>query len=151
MAFSSISVANAFLERAKEAGKTLTNMQVQKLVYLAHGYNLALNNGPITFDSVQAWQWGPVIPPLYNKLKQFGAGEVQGPIASDCEPIPRDSKDAEVIDAVWNAFGGFGAATLSRITHEDNSPWDQTWREMPYGVISDDRIAAYYKEILATA
>ena len=123
MAFSSISVANSFLELASDEGKSLTNMQVQKLVYLAHGYCWALLGKPLFDHHVHAWQWGPVIPKLYKKLQRYGAGTVTEQI-EDAEPsIPTGSEEYSVIKAVWKGFGHYTGPTLSRITHQDGSPW----------------------------
>ena len=56
-------------------------MKVLKLVYMAHGFNLAITDDPLINDRVEAWKFGPVIRPLYGKLKQFGSGAI--PSVSD--------------------------------------------------------------------
>src|SRR5712691_11530985 len=74
MSYSALTVANTFLDLATQEGKYVTNMKLQKLVYIAHGYYLAYRAGePLIFEDVKAWQWGPVIVELYEALRQYGA------------------------------------------------------------------------------
>lgn len=121
-------------------------MQLQKLVFLAQGYALAILNEPLYYHDTKAWEYGPVIPQLYKRLKKFGAGVVDCILAADDE-ICEGSTEESIVHAVWSSFGNFSAATLSRITHEKGSPWDQVWgagkkfETIPLKLITD-----YYKE-----
>lgn len=74
--FKSQTIANIFLEIAKEEGKKLTNMQVQKLVYFAHGWYLAFTDNALIDENVEAWTYGPVIPSVYEALQQYRANPV---------------------------------------------------------------------------
>lgn len=58
MAYDARSVANELLRLAKTRGITLTNMQVQKLVYIGHGYSLAILHRQLFRQPVEAWRWG---------------------------------------------------------------------------------------------
>jgi len=73
MAYSSLEIANAFLSLARENRTPLSQMQLQKLVYLAHGYNLALNGEPLVEDPVEAWYYGTVFRRLWDALKHCSA------------------------------------------------------------------------------
>lgn len=148
MAYSAIAVANAFLQLAKQNGKTLTNMQVQKLVYIAHGYSLALLHKPLFYNNVHAFEWGPVIPKLYTQLRKFGNSKISEEIPVEDEPIQPTSAEMDVIREVWKIYGNFTGAKLSAITHREGTPWSKTWQTTKFGVIDDDKIADYYREML---
>ena len=73
---SSLAIANEFLRRAKDDGRELTQMHLQKLVYLAHGWCLAVTGKPLIEEKIQAWDYGPVIKPLYDALKSYGSANI---------------------------------------------------------------------------
>lgn len=143
---SAVSVANAFLDLAQREGKSLTNMQLQKLVYIAHGYFLARQNRPLFYNNIHAFEWGPVIPNLYKLLRQYGAGEVAEFIATDEQPIVPESEEMDVIREVWDDYKEMSGLELSDLTHRQGSPWSETWRQNQFGVIPDDLIADYYRQ-----
>jgi uncharacterized phage-associated protein len=149
MGYSANSVANVFLELSQKENCPLTNMQLQKLVYIAHGFHLALCKEPLIQEEVKAWQWGPVIPPLYNRLKKFGSGSISG-VISDAPHIPAESKESKLIDQVWESYKQFSGPQLSAITHQNGSPWSITWSTNQFGVISDSLTAEHYKNLLAS-
>lgn len=68
-----ISVANELIQRAHQAGRTITPMQVIKLTYYCHAWMLGLYHRPLLNDAVEAWPYGPMIPQLYHCLRQHGA------------------------------------------------------------------------------
>ena len=69
-------IANEFLKRAKAEDRTLTNMQLQKLPYIAHGWGLALTGKELVNCVPQAFPYGPVYRSLYGALKRYGSGAV---------------------------------------------------------------------------
>ena len=138
-------IANEFITLAQQEGKQLTNMQLQKLVYIAQGYNLALLDQCLYFNNTHAWQWGPVVPNLYKKLQKYGSGIVTNLIAIQEDivaPIPIESE--EVITAVWDSYGSYTGGQLSSITHQSDSPWSVTWAEKHFSIIPIKRITAHY-------
>ena len=140
------SVANEYLRLAEIEKRPLTNMQLQKLVYIAHGFDLAINDTALIADRVEAWTWGPVIPTLYQTLKKYGSRPVTEPIAD----VPAISEgDTSLVDEVWKGYGRYTAARLSAITHQTGSPWDVVWRLEAFGTIPDALTAQYYKTLLA--
>lgn len=143
----SATVANEFLELAKAEDKTLTPMQVLKLVYIAHGWSLGLYGVPLIRDEVQAWQYGPVIPSLYERIRRFKSLPVEGPVKADRQDrLSARAKD--LVKQVFDRYGSLPGPALSRITHAKDTPWTLTYRQGTFGlVISNDLIEDYYHRL----
>ena len=124
---SAVTIANKFIERAQRDGVSLTNMQLQKLVYIAHGWALALLDQGLIYEPVEAWQWGPVIPSLYHSLSQYGSGEVTGPINVLGGKNVRPLEEA-LLESVWKGYGKMSGFKLSTITHRKDTPWSRTMK-----------------------
>ncbi|MGL4514454.1 MAG: Panacea domain-containing protein [Lacipirellulaceae bacterium] len=142
--FDAGAVANEFLARAKSDGRELTPMQVLKLVYIAHGYCLAMAGRPLIADPVEAWKFGPVIPSLYHDVKLWGNDAIDQNltravrVGDRFEFAPRSLDDCDtdasfrsfvdkLLDQVWTGYGRFSGAQLSALTHKPGTPWHDAW------------------------
>ncbi|MCP4263970.1 MAG: DUF4065 domain-containing protein [Candidatus Brocadiaceae bacterium] len=152
VAHSAHAAANAFIGIAQEdEGKKLTNMQLQKLVFIAHGYCLALlNNEPLFYHNTHAWQWGPVIPKLYKSLQKYGNDLVDNPVEAADSLNEEDIKYA-IVKAVYENYGHYSGAELSALTHQENTPWSITWERDKFGIIPNDIISEHYKKLTDTS
>lgn len=143
--FSVKGVANAFLKRSFDDGVPVSPMKLQKLVFLAHGYHLAVKNGePLVSDSFEAWPFGPVSEPLYHEFKSYGgdsidelATEFSGEFEKgELEVVPVRSSDTDpsskkITDFVWNTYKNWSARELSDLTHKRGWAWDRIREEHP--------------------
>ena len=145
MAFSADAVANYFLDRAAAARLPLSPMKLQKLMYFAHGFHLALERRgqPLVNEEVQAWEYGPVFPAIYHEFKEFGGRAISRDacsvksvgggdlliyiptVATEAEADPQiDLPFAQaVLSRVWSVYSPHSATALSELTHERGSPW----------------------------
>lgn len=139
---SSLLVGNRLLQLARERGISLTPMQVLKLVYIAHGWMLALYHRPLIRDTVEAWQYGPVIPRLYSALRQYGGNPVTGTIGVAGQ---LDSAAESILKQVLDRYGHLSGPALSRLTHASGTPWAEVYEDGEYGIeIPDDLIEDHY-------
>lgn len=144
-------VANRFLELAEADGQNnMTPMQLLKLVYIAHGWMLGLYNRPLIDSEVEAWQYGPVIPDLYNAVKGYKSGGVRGPLdlrwGSRAEEL--DAGENDLVSQVYGLYGHMNGVALSRITHAANTPWSQIYSPGRFGeIIPRDLIADHYARL----
>ena len=162
MAFSSTAIANEFIRRAKKDGRRLSQMQLQKLVYIAHGFSLTVLNEPLTKDLIQAWEYGPVYPDLYFLVRKYGTEPLKGVIKSgDWDPYARDRGDeiradglegdqVKLLDEVWRVYGRFEAFQLSALTHKPGTPWSEIYRDGDgrNAIIDDIKIQDHFNDLI---
>lgn len=112
-------VADYFIWLANETGSFISNLKLQKLVYYAQAWHLALYDAPLFQEDFQAWVHGSVIPVLYQKYKFFGWQPILA-IAS-----PENSKEAwDFLDEVAKEYFACDAYELEQMTHVE-APWKQ--------------------------
>ena len=142
-------IANRFLHLAETAGDSVTPMQLLKLVYIAHGWNLGLTGRPLINDRVQAWQYGPVIRPLYDAIRNFKSQPVRGPLSAPANDH-LSADEIGLIQEVYDLYGDLSGPALSRLTHAKGTPWDMTYEPGEFGIIiPDDLIEDHYKRLAA--
>lgn len=145
MVYSIINIANKFIDLSGE--NHLTNMQLQKLAYIAHGFNLALRNTKLYHEDTRAWDFGPVVPELYEKLMKYGSGKITEKInGAEIEQGDFDKDSSEIISAVYENYKQYSGGQLSDLTHQKGTPWSLTWGRNKYGVIPADDICEFYKD-----
>ena len=157
--YSPKAVANYFLERGFENGEPIDPMKLQKLVYYAHGWSLAINRVPLIDETVEAWPYGPVIPTVYHAFKIYGNRPIDSlafEVRKGQMTYPRvpgwDAATQRVLDRVWEVYGGHSGIELSELSHLPGSPWDRTWQEAQKkrkrrGVdIPDERIEEHFRQ-----
>ena len=138
-------IANYFIRLVKSKlglGPSIT--QVIKLVYMAHGWTLALRGVPLINEEAEAWSYGPVLPTVYYAFRRFGTDNLR-PIAIYGEELDDDTK--ALLDRVYEMYGRLPPKDLSRLTHIKGGPWHRCYRgNDKYSPIPDDMIAAHYRD-----
>lgn len=169
-------IFNYYYRKAQEEGiSDFTVMKALKLVYFAHAWYLGFEKKPLIDENVEAWQYGAVIPSLYNSLKKFGSRPITFPIykkdipdidylilsKDDFEKVHNIEATADeydysfsndelsIMSAVWNGYKGLDAFQMSNIIHQNGTPWSQTVKENHGArrglIIKNDMIRTYYE------
>lgn len=161
MGYSAKAVANYFL--ANYGHHKISPLRLQKLVYISHGWYLALRDRELVDDEyAEAWEFGPVFPSLYHEFKDFGAKPItrkaQDLVLSkkrfDFETVVpeiiHDDHDTQgFLSEVWLVYEKYTPPQLSALTHAPGTPWKKTRDKDPgkrNAAIPNDLIKAHYKE-----
>ncbi len=134
MRYLALAIANYFIDKANVENNPADHLRLQKLVYIAHGWHLAIHGTPLIEEAVEAWKYGPVIPSLYRQFRRYG----NGPITENGAVIRRgapsvpgvkygDTEVRSLLDRVWEAYRHYSGVQLSNLTHETDTPWHEAW------------------------
>jgi uncharacterized phage-associated protein len=128
--------ANEFLNLAGAEGLGIDQMKLQKLLFYAHGYNLAIRKAPLFEQDFEAWPWGPVVRDIYFQTRDFGRQAIDkrlheirrtGEGFLDYNFVTptgvEDVETREFVKSIWDSFKGYSGIQLSNATHAPGEPW----------------------------
>lgn len=149
--YSSLAIAYAFVQKGIDDGNPVTQMKLQKLVYFANGIHLAQYGEPLIKENFESWDYGPVIPQIYQQFKIYGSSPIDdtslffvfNPSAKNVLDLAvLDENAKETISVTWKSLKDISAITLSAWTHKKGSPWEKHYQN---GIIPNDEIKEYFK------
>ena len=154
-------VANWFIQKALDEKRPIDQSKLMNIVYLAQGIGLALDY-PVFFDAIEARQYGPVIPELYQHIHWYGLEpitELIQRISFDINqqtPVinKHDAKAKEILNITWAIAGDTTTTQISNWSHQKhNHPWYREWyhkggKNRSYNIMSHNDIANYFKALL---
>lgn len=137
-------VADWFIHFAHEVGDPITNLRLQKLMYYAQAWYIALYGERLIPDAFEAWVHGPVCPAVWERF----SGCRWSPI-SEGMPKPPLSEDIEShLHEVMDVYGGLLTWDLERMAHSED-PWMFARAGLPpdepsSNLISEERMKRFY-------
>ena len=147
----SVSILSAAKRLGERSGWTLTNLQMQKMSYIAHMFYLGETDGtPLVGGTFEAWDYGPVHPVLYHALKRYGAEPVDPKAFLRVHKVPDEHPGARLLD---EAVDILPRNKLVAITHWQEGAWAKNYQ--PYGrselIPNADVLAEYRKRMKKNA
>ncbi len=139
-----IEVARYFLSLTDEdAGDTISNLKLNKLLYYAQGFHLSIFNEPLFPESIEAWAHGPVVADIYHNYKEY----VSTPIPAEEVNFELFNPDKrEFLNEIYCEFGQYSGWKLREMTH-DEPPWADAYDEdTPDTVITNEALSDYFQE-----
>lgn len=144
-------IARWFIEQIDtDAGETLTPLKIQKLLYYAQAWNLALHDEPLFDENIEAWAHGPVIPSIYHELKDFTYHSIDK-LRFESESTDFDETTLDLLEDIKTVYGRYDAKYLEELTHQE-TPWKATrgglsLEERCNRQIDRSLMATFYKEM----
>lgn len=114
----------------------LTNLQLQKMLYLAQMMHLGKLGRPLFLGEFEAWDYGPVLPTVYEYAKAFGRDPVQSAFGG--APEVKDAERAKMLDDATDQLSKLPASRLVAITHWKDGAWAKNYVPGHRGIIISD-------------
>jgi uncharacterized phage-associated protein len=128
--------ADFLLVESRERGELLTNLKLQKLLYYAQAWRLALRGEPLFAEDFQAWVHGPVLLSEYFRFREYR----WRPLELDVQrPVLTEDLQGYLVEIV-DVFGVESAVSLELMTHREK-PWLEARGDIPSDQPSNARIS----------
>lgn len=115
----------------------LTNLRINKLIFFIHAEALKMRAEGLVRNHFEAWQFGPVVRPVFDAFKVYGDGFITKPAtfldySSGMQvPVPFDDiapQDRDLIAKAFAEYSRFTTGQLVALSHEPGGPWDIVYR-----------------------
>ena len=114
---------------------TISNLELQKILYIAHMIHLGKTGGePLIREKFQAWEYGPVVPELYKRVRGFGSDPVRNVFHWDRE-VSEDTQEYESLAEASDQTQGMRPGQLVAITHWPRGAWYRTYKPGKRGIV----------------
>lgn len=140
-----IDVAKFFIELVNNNPNEdlMTNLRLNKLLYFAQAASFKKLGYALIDESFEAWQFGPVLPEVYEIYKHFGRNGIQS------EPFDRSKlsrKEQLYLIDVLRTYNTISTSALVKMSHESDGPWRKTYKINTHKIIDNEIIEDYFKD-----
>jgi uncharacterized phage-associated protein len=143
-------VADYLIALAHRRGESVNNLKLQKLLYYAQAWHLALHDAPLFSEKFQAWPSGPLIPALYWRFKEHGISDI--PLQSARE-VP--SEIEPFLHEIIEEYGPLDEYDLSSMTYRE-APWMTAHQGYDIGdpcnvELDEEEMRSYFRRLAEAA
>lgn len=138
-------IADYIVNFAQEAGSPITPLKLQKLVYYAQAWHLALHDEPLVDADFEAWVHGPVNRDLFTRFRHLKYRAIEQEVNA---PI-LDERTEDFMQELLDEYLPLDAYELEMLTHREE-PWmaargTLAAEEPSQEIISRRTMQRYYK------
>lgn len=141
-----LDIANFFIQLSNSIPDDyVDNLKLNKLLYFAQGWSLAINAEPLFKDDFEAWDHGPVIRTVYDTYKPCGRAHIEEPSYIFDESL-LSNKELEILADVYLQYGQYTGVALRNMSHQKGSPWESVYIPQANVIIEKNAMKNYFKK-----
>lgn len=133
--YSALDVAKYIVTKCFAEGEAISNLQLQKILYFLQ-YSALKSGNPLFDEDFEAWQFGPVIPVVYNRFSIYGGRSIRRSFGDVLLKIRLTNKLNSIIEDKRTLFPW----DLVDATHKEGGAWKKAYDTNPKTRISKEAI-----------
>lgn len=124
-----------------------TNLELQKLLYIAQVFSFEVRKKRLFDAEIQAWKYGPVIPKVYGEFKKYSNSYI--PKSAFSEKVKECNKDEnDFIDKIAKLTKDIKGWQLVGLTHRSGTAWDKNFKDnILYSIIPEEDMKDEFKNV----
>ncbi|MEY8252372.1 MAG: DUF4065 domain-containing protein, partial [Colwellia sp.] len=127
---SSNDVAQYFIWRCNSENISISNLKLQKLLYYAQGFHLAISDIALFRDRISAWDHGPVQKECYYRYRNNGSQNIPSTLAAANDDV-FSKEELNTLNLVFETQAHKQAWELRKQSHKE-----PTW--LKYSIDDDN-------------
>lgn len=128
----------------------LTNLQMQKILYVAHMLHMGRTGSRLIDELFEAWEFGPVLPSLYRFAKSNKNGFINP--FSHVETFVEGSLERCAVEDALALTRHLSASELIRLTHRAGGAWDRLYEPglMSISIPDHEILTEFHSHMIAS-
>lgn len=121
-----LDVAKYIVNESTDKNYQISNLKLQKILFFLQREFLRRDVEAFE-DDIEAWQFGPVVPDVYQEFCMFGANPIQWryPEVS----LPYNEAQKTFFDTIFSKYRAWHVWDLVNETHKKGGAWDITYQD----------------------
>ena len=118
------------------------------MLYYLQLFHLGKYSIPLFDETIEAWTYGPVIPVVYYRFKDYEDNTIRFLVPNVDNNIDDDTKNFIIKNI--RILDTYTPTELVNLSRKEGTPWSIVWGkgEGRFGIISTNLMINYYKSII---
>lgn len=125
--YSAFDLARYVLKKCIDDEKVICNLQLQKILYCIQECFLREKGHEAFPESIEAWQFGPVVPKVYDHYRIYGGRTIVWVPEDERNIIFEDEKDKALIDEIVEEERNIDPWDTVQLTKKELGAWAEVY------------------------
>lgn len=116
-------IAHYIVNKCIDDHEPISNLQLQKILYLVQEHYIGTNKTPLFDDNFVAWKYGPVIESVYREFSSNGGEK----ITQRCSEVELDCEvEKDILPTIKENRSAYPWELVKKL-HQKGHAWDTTF------------------------